>query len=105
MSPHLILWPSFSAVAAKMAEASKRKPLTLGQKLKIIHVVETNPGKKKRLIASEQGVPVTTLYSVLKNKVQYTVQATSGQTTRKRQIGAQLQSVDDALLLWFSTSR
>ena len=55
---------SFSAVAAKMAEASKRKSLTLGQKLKIIHTVETNPGKKKSLIASEQGVPVTTLYSM-----------------------------------------
>lgn len=92
---------------AETSHKSKRNVLSLGERLKLINHVQHIPDKKKKsLIAEEFKVPYTTLLNIVKNKEKYLSQAASGQTsTRKRARGPQLDSVDKALLDWFTSCR
>ena len=83
---------------------SKKQAISLEKKLKIL--AEVNKGRKKMEIASEFGIPPSTLSTIIKNNAAICEAAESGQSgSRKRQRTSTHMDVDEALLRWFTQMR
>ena len=77
--------------------------LTIKKKLEIIDRVDNLPlGKRKKDIASEFGIPQST---ILKDKAKLRASYTVGSTKKKRHRDPTRSEVDAALFQWFTATR
>ena len=89
-----------------MEKRRKYKSLTVKRKLEVIERVESlPPGKKKKYIAAEFGIPQSTLSTILKDKEKLLVTCTTGNAKRKRYRESTKPEVDAALYQWFTAAR
>ena len=80
--------------------------LTIKRKLEIIDKVDTSPpGKKKKNIAAEFGIPPSTLSTILKNRDSLQTRHAVGSKTKKHHRDPTQCKVDDALFQWFVAAR
>ena len=87
-------------------QRNKYQSLTIKRKLEIIDLVDNAPpGKKKKDIASEAGIPPSTLSTILKNRDVLKVSHTFGSSTKKRNRDPSRLDVDAALFQWFTAAR
>ena len=85
---------------------NKYQSLTIKRKLEIIDLVDNAPpGKKKKDIASEAGIPPSTLSTILKNRDVLKASHTFGSSTKKRNRDPSRLDVDAALFQWFTAAR
>ena len=81
------------------------KSLTIKRKLEIINIVEKAPaGRKKKELATEFNIAVSTLSSIIKNKDSLKVRAISGGKGKKRNRDLTWPDVDEAWYIWFSVA-
>lgn len=86
-------------------QRSKYQSLTIKRKLEIIDLVnQAPPGKKKKDIASEAGIPASTLSTILKNKDALRAGHAVGSSKKKRVHDPLRPDVDAALFQWFSAA-
>ena len=82
------------------------KSLTIKKKLEIVDRVEgLPPGKKKKDIAAEYGIPCSTLSTILKKKDSLRESHSFGSSKKKRQRDPTKVDVDEALFQWFTAAR
>ena len=87
-------------------QRNKYQSLTIKRKLEIIDLVDNAPpGKKKKDIASEAGIPPSTLSTILKNRDVLKAIHTFGSSTKKRNRDPSRLDVDAALFQWFTAAR
>lgn len=87
-------------------QRSKYQSLTIKRKLEIIDLVDqAPPGKKKKDIANEAGIPASTLSTLLKNRDSLRAGHATGSNKKKRARDPVRPDVDAALFQWFSAAR
>ncbi|KAK3924936.1 Tigger transposable element-derived protein 6 [Frankliniella fusca] len=84
---------------------SKRSVITLDFKLSLIRKVDAEPQRKKTDIARELGIPVTTLYTILKSRAVVEAAAVTGSKSRKRVRAAKYDAVENSLIEWIRQAR
>ena len=85
---------------------SKYQSLTVKNKLAIINLVKKEPpGKKKKDIASEVGIPASTLSTILKIMDVLKASHTFGSSKKKCNCNPSRPDVDVALFQWFTGTR
>ena len=100
--------PTASSALAVTAENTpmkrRKRGLTIQRKKEIIEIVDNAPPRKKRReIAEEQGIPPTTLSSILKNRAKIVKQFQEEliEPKRKRLRKANHADIEEALLEWY----
>ena len=85
----------------------KLKTLSLGDKVKLIGQVNNRGVKRKVDIATEWGIPQSTLSTIMKNKESLIAQYEKQSCTpdRKRMKMAAHPDIEEALLMWFKAAR
>ena len=87
-------------------QRNKYQSLTIKHKLEITDLVDNAPpGKKKKDIASEVGIPPSTLSIILKNKDALKASHMFGSSTKKRNCDPSHLDVNAALFQWFTAAR
>ena len=85
---------------------AKYQSLTIKWKLQIVEAVETlPPGKKKKDIAAEFGIPPSTLSAILKNRESLTASHAVGSSIKCRHLEPTRTDVDKALFQWSTAAR
>ena len=85
----------------------KRKSLSVPQKLEILDVYDKNVGKKQSEIASQMGIPPSTLRTILSNRTKIEEMANQSKFTSARKWfqTAKYDNVETALLTWMQQAR
>lgn len=87
-----------------MSAQKKNKTLTIGEKLKIIKIV--NEGlRKKKDIAAEFNIPCSTLSTILKNQAVIETRANEGNIKCKRKREAEFPDIEECMIKWFQQCR
>ena len=87
-------------------QRNKYQSITIKRKLEIIDLVDkAPPGKKKKDIASEVGIPASTLSTILKNRDVLQASHAFGSSKKKRNRDPSRSDVDAALFQWFTAAR
>ena len=82
----------------------KLKWLSIPEKVKVIEAVDRKD-KSKQKIAKEFDIPVSTLSTISKEKVEILTRFRIGYCTRKRKREAELPSVEQATVKWLKQCR
>lgn len=89
-----------------MASSSKRKVLTLKEKVAVLDYVKKNPSAASRKISGVFGCGKTQIQSILNNKQSIMDEyEANGQESRKRHRVGDFQDVNDAVYKWYCLAR
>ena len=88
-----------------MSNSSKRLSFTHDEKVRIIQRFESRgAGVTQRMFASDNGIPISTLSSILRDRNLPTNQVLNYSKAKKKR-NASLVDIDQALLIWFKERR
>ncbi|KAG0428842.1 hypothetical protein HPB47_024196 [Ixodes persulcatus] len=86
------------------AKEEKESSLSLEEKAKVINAVAS--GRKKCDVATEHGIPASTLSTILKGKDAILRATSSGKATKKKNLKTTLyEKLEEALYTWFMDAR
>lgn len=83
-----------------MTSKRKLKSLSIGEKIRVIEAVKTS-SKKKKGIAEEFGILVSTFSMILKNGVDLMQKISADNLDRKRNKTAEFPDLEECLIKWF----
>ena len=87
-------------------QKSKYQSLTIKRKLQIVEAVESlPPGKKKKDMAAEYGIPPSTLSAILKNRESLEASHAVGSFKKSRHLDPTRTDVNEVLFQWFTATR
>jgi hypothetical protein len=80
---------------------TKRKPLSISEKLNIISKVDGSPNAPHTKTAEELGIPVATLHTFMYNRNKILKQSLTEQLKRKKIKTAKYEKLEAILVEWF----
>ena len=95
----------FPGYTKNSMQCTKYQSITIKRKLESIDLVDKEPPGKKKNIASEVGIPASSLSTILKNRDVLQASHVFGSSKKKCNRDSSRPDVDVALFQWFTAAR